>query len=43
MSKTAKGENVKRLRELLARTNDEAECQRIVRLIEEKEAMNSGR
>jgi K+/H+ antiporter YhaU regulatory subunit KhtT len=35
---TSTAENLKRLRELLTRTNDEAECQRIVKLIEEEEA-----
>ncbi len=35
---TNTAENLKRLRELLARTDDEAECQRIVKLIEEEEA-----
>jgi hypothetical protein len=31
-------ENLKRLRALLTRTNDAAECQRIVEMIEEEEA-----
>ena len=30
-------QNLKHLRNVLARTSDEAECQRIVRLIEEEE------
>lgn len=42
MNKLAKGTNMKRLRELLTRTTDEAECQRIVSLIEEYEAKKSG-
>ena len=41
--KLAKSENLKRLRELLARTTDETECQQIVNLIEEKEAKKFGR
>ena len=40
--KIAKNENLKRLRELLTRTTDDAECQRIVTLIEEYEAKKSG-
>lgn len=36
-------ENLKRLREALKRANDEAECQRIVKLIEEEEAKNRER
>jgi hypothetical protein len=43
MNKFAKGETLKRLRERLTRTTDEAKCRRIVRLIEEIEAMKSGR
>lgn len=33
-------QNLKQLRELLTHTTDEAECQRIVNLIEEEEAKN---
>jgi hypothetical protein len=35
--------NLKHLRELLMRTNDEAECRRIVKLIEEEEAKKPAR
>ena len=31
-------QNLRHLREILTRTSDDAECQRIVRLIEEEEA-----
>ena len=43
MNKFAKDENLKRLRRRLAHALDEAECQRIVNLIEEAEAKKSGR
>jgi hypothetical protein len=43
MNKFAKIENLKRLRELLTRTTDDAECQRIVDLIEKNEAQKAGR
>ncbi len=36
-------ENLKHLRELLRRTTDEAECQRIMKLIEEEEAKKAER
>jgi hypothetical protein len=36
-------ENLKHLRKLLARTTDEAESQRIVKLIEEEEAKQAER
>jgi len=42
MNEFVKGKNLKRLRELLTRTTDDAECQRIVTLIEEYEAKKSG-
>jgi hypothetical protein len=35
-------QNLKHLRALLARTSDQAECRRIVGLIEEEEANNAG-
>jgi hypothetical protein len=38
MNKLTKREKLKRLRERLMRTTDEAECQRIVNMIEEEEA-----
>ena len=38
MDRFIQHENLKHLRALLTRTADEAECQRIVRLIEEEEA-----
>jgi hypothetical protein len=37
-----RAENLKRLRALLVRTTDEAECQRIVNLIEEEEGKKRG-
>ena len=37
INKFSRGETLMRLRELLTRTSDEAECQRIVKLIEDKE------
>jgi hypothetical protein len=43
MNKSATRDNLKHLRELLTRTNDEAECRRIVNLIEENEAKKAGR
>jgi hypothetical protein len=43
MNKSVTRENLKRLRELLTRTNDESECRRIVNLIEENEAKKGGR
>ena len=42
MNKITKAHNLKRLRKLLMRTDDEAKCQRIVNLIEETEAEKSG-
>jgi hypothetical protein len=42
MNKFSNRENLKRLRELLTRTTDEAECQRIVKSIEDYEAKASG-
>ncbi len=38
MERFIRQENPKHLRELLARTTDKTECQRIVKLIEEEEA-----
>jgi hypothetical protein len=37
MNKLTKGEILRRLRVLLTRTNDEAQCQRIVNRIEQEE------
>lgn len=42
MNRFVHEQNLKRLRALLTRTSDEAECQRIVRLIEEEEAKGAG-
>ena len=42
MNKFTKAKTLRRLRELLTRTNDEAKCQKIVDLIEETEAEKSG-
>jgi hypothetical protein len=43
MNKMVKDGNLKHLRERLTRTTDEAECQRLVRLIEQAEAKKFGR
>jgi hypothetical protein len=42
MKRFVHDENIKHLRQLLARTADDAECMRIVRLIEEQEANKAG-
>ena len=41
MKRFIQRENLRMLREQLARTTDEAKCQRIVRLIEEEELKDS--
>ena len=43
MNRFVHEQNLSHLRALLARTTDEAECQRIVGLIEEEEANNARR
>ena len=42
MNRFVHEQNLRHLRTTLARTTDEAECRRIVALIEEEEAKNAG-